>query len=47
MRAPNTKPGRPATQIAGVDSENGQVTRVSRVANAAPGKRDGEVDTRF
>jgi hypothetical protein len=39
-------PDAPATQIAGVDSENGQVTRVSRVANAVPGKPDGEVDTR-
>jgi hypothetical protein len=39
-------PDAPATQIAGADSENGQVTRVSRVANAVPGKPDGEVDTR-
>ena len=39
-------PDAPATQIAGVDSENGQVTRVTRVANAVPGKPDGEVDTR-
>ena len=39
-------PDAPATQIAGVDSENGQGTRVTRVANAVPGKPDGEVDTR-
>jgi hypothetical protein len=39
-------PDAPGTQIAGVDSENGQVIRVSRVANAVPGKPDGEVDTR-
>jgi hypothetical protein len=39
-------PDAPATQIAGAHSENGRVTRVSQVANAVPGKPDGEVDTR-
>jgi len=39
-------PDAPGTQIAAADSENGEVTRVSRVANAVPGKPDGEVDTR-
>jgi hypothetical protein len=39
-------PDAPATQIAAADNEEGRVTRVSRVANAVPGKPDGEVDTR-
>lgn len=39
-------PDAPGTQIAGADNEEGQVTRVTRVANAVPGKPDGEVDTR-
>jgi hypothetical protein len=39
-------PDAPGTQIAAVDNEEGQVTRVTRVANAVPGKPDGEVDTR-
>jgi hypothetical protein len=39
-------PDAPATQVAAADNEEGQVTRVRRVANAVPGKPDGEVDTR-
>lgn len=39
-------PDAPATQIAAADNEEGQVTRVTRVANAVPGQPDGEVDTR-
>jgi hypothetical protein len=39
-------PDAPATQIAGADNEEDEVTRVSRVANAVPGQPDGEVDTR-
>ena len=39
-------PDAPATQIAAADTEEGEVTRVTRVANAVPGKPDGEVDTR-
>ena len=39
-------PDAPGTQIAAADSEEGLVTRVTRVANAVPGKPDGEVDTR-
>ena len=39
-------PDAPGTQIAAADNEEGQVTRVTRVANAVPGKPDGEVDTR-
>jgi hypothetical protein len=39
-------PDAPATQVAAAENEEGQVTRVTRVANAVPGKPDGEVDTR-
>jgi hypothetical protein len=39
-------PDAPGTQIAAAENEEGQVTRVTRVANAVPGKPDGEVDTR-
>jgi hypothetical protein len=39
-------PDAPATQVAAAEDEEGQVTRVTRVANAVPGKPDGEVDTR-
>lgn len=39
-------PDAPATQIAAAENEEGQVTRVTRVANAVPGQPDGEVDTR-
>jgi hypothetical protein len=39
-------PDAPATQIAAADNEEDQVTGVNRVANAVPGKPDGEVDTR-
>jgi len=39
-------PDAPATQIAAADHDKGEVTRVTRVANAVPGKPDGEVDTR-
>lgn len=39
-------PDAPATQIAAVDNEEGQGPRVRHVANAVPGKPDGEVDTR-
>ncbi|HEY2579005.1 MAG TPA: hypothetical protein VGI74_22080 [Streptosporangiaceae bacterium] len=41
-------PDAPATQIAAADTgeEDGEDTRVRYVANAVPGKPDGEVDTR-
>ena len=41
-------PDAPATQIAAADRDNeeGQRPRVRHVANAVPGKPDGEVDTR-
>ncbi len=39
-------PDAPATQIAATGNEEGQDPRVTRVANAVPGKPDGEVDTR-
>jgi hypothetical protein len=41
-------PDAPATQIAAADEEeDGEGARVRYVANAVPGKPDGEVDTRF
>ena len=39
-------PDAPATQIAAADNEKDQGPRVRHVANAVPGKPDGEVDTR-
>jgi hypothetical protein len=39
-------PDAPGTQIAAADNEEGQDPRVRHVANAVPGKPDGEVDTR-
>ena len=36
----------PGVQVAGADNADGRVTRARRVANAVPGKPDGEVDTR-
>ena len=39
-------PNTPGVQVAAADSTDGQVTRVRAVSNAAPGKPDGEVDTR-
>ena len=39
-------PDAPATQIAAADAGEDQATRVRRVANAVPGKPDGQVDTR-
>lgn len=39
-------PDAPATQIAAADNEEDQVRRIRYVANAVPGKPDGEVDTR-
>ena len=39
-------PDAPATQIAAADTEGDQPARVRYVANAVPGKPDGEVDTR-
>jgi hypothetical protein len=39
-------PDAPATQVAAAENEEDVVTRVTRVANAVPGKPDGEVDTR-
>jgi hypothetical protein len=39
-------PDAPATQVAAAENEEGEVTRVTRVANAVPGQPDGEVDTR-
>jgi len=39
-------PDAPATQIAATGNEEGQDPGVTRVANAVPGKPDGEVDTR-
>jgi hypothetical protein len=39
-------PDAPATQIAAADNHQGQGPRVRHVANAVPGKPDGEVDTR-
>jgi hypothetical protein len=39
-------PDTPGVQVAAADSTDGQVTRIRAVSNAAPGKPDGEVDTR-
>ncbi|HEY2443196.1 MAG TPA: hypothetical protein VGI31_08690 [Streptosporangiaceae bacterium] len=39
-------PDAPATQIAATQGEEDQAVRVRHVANAVPGKPDGEVDTR-
>ena len=39
-------PDAPATQIAAAGHQEGQRPRARRVANAVPGKPDGEVDTR-
>jgi hypothetical protein len=39
-------PDTPGVQAAAADSTDGQVTRIRAVSNAAPGKPDGEVDTR-
>jgi hypothetical protein len=39
-------PNTPGVQVAGADSTDGRVTRIRAVSNAAPGKPDGEVDTR-
>jgi hypothetical protein len=39
-------PDAPATQIAAADTEKDHGFRVKYVANAVPGKPDGEVDTR-
>lgn len=39
-------PDTPGVQVAGADSADGRVTRIRSVSNAAPGKPDGEVDTR-
>jgi len=39
-------PNAPGVQVAAADSTDGQVTRIRAVSNAAPGKPDGEVDTR-
>jgi hypothetical protein len=39
-------PDTPGVQVAAADSEDGRVTRIRSVSNAAPGKPDGEVDTR-
>ncbi|HEY3733583.1 MAG TPA: hypothetical protein VGL63_06680 [Streptosporangiaceae bacterium] len=39
-------PDAPATQIAAGEGEEDQVARIRYVANAVPGKPDGEVDTR-
>lgn len=39
-------PDTPGVQVAAADSADGRVTRVRSVSNAAPGKPDGEVDTR-
>jgi hypothetical protein len=42
---PGAGPHAPATQVAATDEER-TGTRVAHVANAVPGKPDGEVDTR-
>jgi hypothetical protein len=39
-------PDAPATQVAAADNEEDRIQRVRHVANAVPGKPDGEVDTR-
>jgi hypothetical protein len=39
-------PDAPATQIAAAENEEDQVGQIRYVANAVPGKPDGEVDTR-
>jgi len=39
-------PDAPATQVAAADKKKGQGVWVRYVANAVPGKPDGEVDTR-
>jgi hypothetical protein len=39
-------PDTPGVQVAAADSTDGRVTRIRAVSNAAPGKPDGEVDTR-
>jgi len=39
-------PDTPGVQAAAADSTDGRVTRIRAVSNAAPGKPDGEVDTR-
>lgn len=45
---PGTPPGShlPGVQAAGAISQDGQIVTITRVANAVPGKPDGEVDTR-
>jgi hypothetical protein len=44
-RADSDQPDAPATQIAAAENED-QGGRIGYVANAVPGKPDGEVDTR-
>jgi hypothetical protein len=39
-------PNAPGVQVAAADNADGRVTGARRVANAVPGKPDGEVDTR-
>lgn len=45
---PGTPPGSflPGVQAAGAESRDGRVVKITRLANAAPGRPDGEVDTR-
>lgn len=39
-------PDTPGVQVAAADTTEGRITRIRAVSNAAPGKPDGEVDTR-
>ena len=39
-------PDTPGVQVAAADITEGRATRIRAVSNAAPGKPDGEVDTR-
>ncbi|GAB2954764.1 hypothetical protein ACFMQL_36450 [Nonomuraea fastidiosa] len=45
---PGTPPGSflPGVQATGAQSRDGRVVAITRLANAAPGRPDGEVDTR-
>ncbi|MFG1694207.1 hypothetical protein [Nonomuraea sp. NPDC049309] len=45
---PGTPPGSflPGVQATGAESRDGRIVRITQLANAAPGRPDGEVDTR-
>jgi hypothetical protein len=46
--APGTPPGTflPGLQAVGAEHAGGRITRITQLAHAAPGKPDGEADTR-